>query len=240
MKKTILYAAISALLASTAQAQDPVIDIAAIEQAAQQVAAWGEQHGQMIEQITTMGQQLAQLKQTYDSLNGSRNLGTIMNNPALRNYLPQDWQKVYDSVKQGGYAGLSGTAKTMYKQVYDSCQHITVDDERLACESAAVKGAQDKGFAMDAYSKAQDRMDQIDQLMAKVNDTQDPKAIAELQARIATEQANIQNEQTKLQMYAMVAAAEDKMQQQDKREMNARTWGATKGISAQPMTFNNP
>jgi type IV secretion system protein VirB5 len=163
-----------------------------------------------------------------------------MNNPALRNYLPQDWQKVYDSVKQGGYAGLSGTAKTMYKQVYDSCKHITIDDERLSCEASAVKGAQDKGFAMDAYSKAQDRMDQIDQLMAKVNDTQDPKAIAELQARIAAEQANIQNEQTKLQMYAMVASAEDKMQQQNKREMNARTWSATKGISAQPITFNNP
>jgi type IV secretion system protein VirB5 len=240
MKKTILYVAISALFASTTQAQEAVIDVAAIEQAAQQVAAWGEQNGQMIEQITTMGNQLAQLKQTYDSLNGNRSLGTIMNNPALRNYLPQDWQKVYDSVKQGGYAGLTGTAKTMYNQVYDSCKHITIDDERLACEASAVKGAQDKGFAMDAYDKAQGRMDQIDQLMAKVNDTQDPKAIAELQARIATEQANIQNEQTKLQMYAMVASAEDKMQQQNKREMNARTWSATKGISAQPITFNNP
>jgi type IV secretion system protein VirB5 len=127
----------------------------------------------------------------------------------------------------------------LYTQIYDSCKHITVDDQRLACESSAVKGAQDKGFALDAYSKAQDRMTQIDQLMAKVNDTQDPKAIAELQARIATEQANIQNEQTKLQMYAMVAAAEDKVQQQQHREMNARTWAATKGISAQPITFNN-
>jgi len=232
MKKTILYVAISALFASTAQAQEAVIDVAAIGQLASQAATLGQQLSEAKNQVT-------QLKNTYDSFTGSRDLGTIMNNPALRNYLPQDWQKVYDSVKQGGYAGLSGTAKTMYKQVYDSCKHITIDDERLSCEASAVKGAQDKGFAMDAYSKAQDRMDQIDQLMAKVNDTQDPKAIAELQARIATEQANIQNEQTKLQMYAMVASAEDKMQQQNKREMNARAWSATKGISAQPITFNN-
>jgi len=233
MKKTILYVAISALFASTAQAQEAVIDVAAIGQLASQAATLGQQLSEAKNQVT-------QLKNTYNSFTGSRDLGTIMNNPALRNYLPQDWQKVYDSVKQGGYAGLSGTAKTMYKQVYDSCKHITIDDERLSCEASAVKGAQDKGFAMDAYSKAQDRMDQIDQLMAKVNDTQDPKAIAELQARIAAEQANIQNEQTKLQMYAMVASAEDKMQQQNKREMNARTWSATKGISAQPITFNNP
>lgn len=233
MKKTIICVAISALFASTTQAQEAVIDAAAIAQLATQA-------GTLADQLSEAKNQVTELKNTYGSLTGSRNLGTIMNNPALRNYLPQDWQKVYDSVKQGGYAGLTGTAKTMYKQVYDGCKHIVVDDERLACEASAVKGAQDKGFAMDAYDKAQGRMDQIDQLMAKVNDTQDPKAIAELQARIATEQANIQNEQTKLKMYAMVAEAEDKMQQQNKREMNARTWAAKKGISAEPITFNNP
>ena len=231
--KKIIVAVLATLLTGNTYAQEAVIDAAAIGQLAAQAATLGKQ-------LTEAKNQVTQLKNTYDSLTGSRDLGTIMNNPALRNYLPQDWQKVYDSVKQGGYAGLSGTAKTMYNQVYDSCQHIKLDDERLACESAAVKGAQDKGFAMDAYDKAQGRMDQIDQLMAEVNKTQDPKAIAELQARIATEQANIQNEQTKLQMYAMVAEAEDKMQQQNKREMNARTWAATKGISAQPITFNNP
>ncbi|KDP89763.1 hypothetical protein W824_15140 [Clavibacter cf. michiganensis LMG 26808] len=63
---------------------------------------------------------------------------------------------------------------------------------------------------------------QIDQLMAKINDTPDPKAIAELQGRIAAEQAMIQNEQTKLQMYQMVAAAEDRLQQQRQRELNAK------------------
>ncbi len=49
--------------------------------------------------------------------------------------------------------------------------------------------------------------------MAKINGTPDPKAIAELQGRIAAEQAMIQNEQTKLQMYQMVAAAEDRLQE---------------------------
>lgn len=213
--KKIMVTALAALFTGNAYAQEAVIDAAAIGQLASQAATLGQQ-------LTEAKNQVTQLKNTYDSFTGSRDLGTIMNNPALRNYLPQDWQKVYDSVKQGGYAGLSGTAKTMYKQVYDSCKHITIDDERLACEASAVKGAQDKGFAMDAYDKAQGRMDQIDQLMAKVNETQDPKAIAELQARIATEQANIQNEQTKLQMYAMVAAAEDRVQQQQQREINAQ------------------
>lgn len=213
---TKFIAVIGIAFTSTIQAQEAVIDVGAIAQLASQAATLSQQLSEAKNQVT-------QLKTTYDSLTGSRDLGTTMNNPALRNYLPQDWQKVYDSVKQGGYAGLSGTAKTMYKQVYDGCKHSTVEDERLTCEAAAVKGAQDKGFATDAYSKAQDRMNQIDQLMEKINQTQDPKAIAEIQARIGAEQANIQNEQTKLQMYQMIAAAEDRVQQQQQHEMNAKS-----------------
>ena len=58
--------------------------------------------------------------------------------------------------------------------------------------------------------------------------------------RIAAEQAMIQNEQTKLQLYAMVAQAEDKIQQQQQRELQARTWAARKGIQATPITFGTP
>lgn len=83
-----------------AQAQIPVTDGASI---AQQVAAqvetiakWKMQYDQMMDQIN-------QAKQQYEALTGSRGLGTIMNNPALRDYLPGDWQAVYDAVKDGGY-----------------------------------------------------------------------------------------------------------------------------------------
>ncbi|RYF39872.1 MAG: P-type DNA transfer protein VirB5, partial [Cytophagaceae bacterium] len=60
----------------------------------------------------------------------------------------------------------------------------------------------------------------------------------ELQGRIAAEQAMIQNEQTKLQLYQMVAQAEDKIQQQQKRERQAKTWAAEGGIQATPLTFD--
>lgn len=191
------------LFGNHAQAQIPVTDGASI---AQQVAAqvetiakWKMQYDQMMDQIN-------QAKQQYEALTGSRGLGNILNDPALRDYLPGDWQAVYDAVKTGGYAGLTGTALTVYEQnkVFDSCAHIVSSEQRTACEARAVKPAQDKGFALDAYNAAKSRINQIDQLMAKINDTSDPKAIAELQARIAAEQSNIQNEQTKLQLYAMV------------------------------------
>jgi type IV secretion system protein VirB5 len=73
--------------------------------------------------------------------------------------------------------------------------------------------------------------------MSRINATQDPKAIAELQGRIAIEQAKIQNEQTKLQMFQMVAQAEDRLQQQRQRELNAQA-NARRGW-IQPNASNN-
>lgn len=236
MKRILLGVAVSALMSSAVFAQVPTTDGAAIAQSlaqqAETIAKWKAQFEQMTSQIE-------QAKQQYQSLTGSRGLGRSMNDPALREYLPADWQGIYDSVKNGGYAGLSGRGKSVYEanKVFDSCERVAAGVQRTACEARAVKAAQDKGFALDAYDKAKSRIHQIDQLMAKIDETSDPKAIAELQGRIAVEQANIQNEQTKLQLYAMVAAAEDKLQAQRHREIQAKTWAANKFIQVQPLTF---
>lgn len=237
--KTKLITVLALFFAGTANAQIPVTDGASIANSITQqietMAKWTLQYNQMVSQIN-------QMRQQYESLTGSRGLGQIMNDPSLRDYLPSDWQGVYDAVKAGGYAGLSGRASTIYSQsrVYDSCAHLTVDDQRMLCEARAVKASQDKAFALEAYDKAEARLNQIDQLMANINDTNDPKAIAELQGRIAAEQAMIHNEQTKLQLYAMVAQAEDRIQQQQQREFQARTWAAREGIQATPLTFGAP
>ena len=186
-----------------------------------------------------MVNQIEQAREQYESMTGSRGLGTIMNNPALREYLPTDWQGVYDSVKTGGYSGLSGRGQSVYdaNKIFDSCLSVTFGEQRTACEARAVKASQDKGFALDAYDKARSRINQIDQLMTEINNTSDPKSIAELQARIAAEQANIQNEQTKLQLYGMIAAAEDKVQAQRQREIQAKTWSAKNPVQLQPLSF---
>lgn len=239
MKMKALVAALAITMAGAASAQIPVTDGASIAQSIQNqietIAKWKMQYDQMTSQIN-------QMKQQYESLTGSRGLGQILNNSALRDYLPSDWQGVYDAVKKGGYAGLSGRASSIYSaaKIFDSCGHITIGDEKRLCEARAVKASQDQAFALDAYDKAKSRLNQIDGLMSKINDTSDPKAIAELQGRIAAEQAMIQNEQTKLQLYAMVAQAEDKIQQQQQQELEARTWAGRKGIQATPITFGTP
>lgn len=224
------------LISSQALAQIPVTDGAAIKTSVQQqvetMAKWKLQYDQMVSQID-------QMKQEYQSITGVRGLGDVLNNPALRDYLPDDWQGVYDSVKSSGYAGLSGRAGQVYNdnKIYDTCVNHTHEQSRISCEAQAVKGAQDKAFALDAYDKAKERLGQIDALMQEINRTQDPKSIAELQGRIAAEQALIQNEQTKLQMYSMVASAEDRLQQQRQREINAKVLANREYTKHQPFNL---
>lgn len=224
------------LISSQALAQIPVTDGAAIKMSVQQqvetMAKWKLQYDQMVSQID-------QMKQEYQSITGVRGLGDVLNNPALRDYLPDDWQGVYDSVKSGGYAGLSGRAGQVYNdnKIYDTCVNHTNEQSRISCEAQAVKGAQDKAFALDAYDKAKERLGQIDALMQEINRTQDPKSIAELQGRISAEQALIQNEQTKLQMYSMVASAEDRLQQQRQREINAKVLANREYTKHQPFNL---
>jgi type IV secretion system protein VirB5 len=174
---------------------------------------------QWIEQLKKMKDQLDQQVATYKSLTGSRGLGDLLNNTALKNYLPPEWQNVYTSLQNGGYAGLTGSAKAIRdaNMIYN-CADKTGPALTL-CQRELSKTAQDKALAQGAYTAAKQRIAQIDGLIGQINSTTDPKAIAELQARIAGETAQIQNETTKLQLFQMLAQAEEKLIQQQKYEL---------------------
>jgi type IV secretion system protein VirB5 len=225
MKKgfMILAAAVGVAIAGNAGAQIPVTDVAMNAQTITNQAANIAKYIQMIQQYKV---QIDQMKQQYDSLTGIRNFGDILNNPTFKDYLPTEWQSVYDKVKNGGYQGLTGSAQAIRdaNKLFDTCAGKT-GSEKQVCERAASKAAMDKAFATDAFDKAKSRLEQIEGLMRKINTTTDPKAIAELQGRISAEQAAIQNEQTKLQMYQMIAQAEDRLIEQQQRESAASHFG---------------
>ena len=196
-----------------ASAQIPVTDGLSLVQQIQQVASWGQQLQQMKAQID-------QQKQMYESISGSRGLGQLLNDPSLRSSLPADWQQVYASIQKGGYAGLTGTAKAIRdaNAIYN-CQGSARADQQL-CNRELNKVAQDKANAMTAYDAAGKRLDNIQSLMTQIDNTTDAKAIGELQTRMQAEQAMIQNEQTKLMMFKMMAESEDKLIAQQKREQD--------------------
>jgi type IV secretion system protein VirB5 len=219
---------------------DPGLTAATAAGFVEQAAKTVEQIEQLRQQVEQAKAQLEQAKSHYDALTGSRNLGEVLNNPVYRDYLPQSWQGVYDSVRTGGYLGLTGTARTLRaaSQVFDTCATLGRDPDPArakealaACQASSAMPAQQKAFAQEAFDKARGRLGQIEGLMRKINATTDPKAIAELHARIAIEQAAIQNEQTKLQMYQLATAAERELQLQQAREIEARRWSSRRGIT---------
>ncbi|MGR5465505.1 type IV secretion system protein, partial [Photobacterium damselae] len=107
------------------------------------------------------------------------------------------------------------------------------------CEAQAVKSSQDKAFLMDAYEKTQQQTKQLKSLQNQINRTQDPKAIAELQARIASEQAAIANNKNAVDIYQASAQAEQQILDQQARELDAKYW-TSKEVPPPPRPYKLP
>jgi type IV secretion system protein VirB5 len=196
----------SIMTSPSAQAGIPVIDGANLAQSVQQVISWGQQAQQMAQQIQTQIQQLQQAQQMFESMNGMRGMAGLLQNPALKNYLPSDWQQVYSGVMSGQYSGISGAAQDIM-----NATKIVAGMESQLRQFSVNKAATDKAMGMQAFSMMQQRLQQLLGLTQAIDSATDPKAIADLQARIAGEQAAIQNEQTKLHLMAVLQQNEERL-----------------------------
>jgi len=218
----------------------PVIDSQAIMQNTiswtQQFAGMANQLSQLKQQYETMQQQYQQLQQTYQSISGIRNMGDIANNPALRKYLPSDYQqtlKLGTGVANGQYGGLDGAVNAM-KQ---ASKIMDIQDTGLDPESAAGKAFQNgqnqaalnRVLAEEGFKQSGARIDDLQQLLNKVNNAPDEKDIQDLQARIQAEQVMLQNEQLRLASLAQVAQAQKDIANQQALEMRIKSIKGTPG-----------
>ncbi|EEZ34587.1 P-type DNA transfer protein VirB5 [Brucella sp. NF 2653] len=221
MKKIILSFAFALTVTSTAHAQLPVTDASSI---AQNLANHLEQMVKFTQQIEQLKQQFQQQKMQFQALTGNRGFGAGIYNTALRDYLPYDVRQLLANVTTGGYAAAGTDAAHLLRQyqVYDRCAAITDSEQRTACEAEVVKPLQDKALMSKAYDKTGQRLDEVEKLMVKIGETEDPKGIAELQGRIDIENAAIQNQATRLQLYQKMAEAEDKIIGERLREAAAK------------------
>jgi type IV secretion system protein VirB5 len=220
MKKTLILAiAISLCFAQFAYSGGiPVFDAVGL---AQHIQSSIQEIAKMVEQINQMKQQYEQLQQTYNAITGARNLGDILNNPLLSSYLPSDWRNVYASISSGGYSGLTGAGRAMRdaNKIFDVCADINDSIAKRACEREAANAAQHAAFGVSAYDKTGLRLQQIKDLMTKLNSTTDQKAALEMIGRLSAEQAMIQNEATRLQLYAMLVQNEQRLIEQQQKEI---------------------
>lgn len=196
---TLRHAVVTALSAALLMSQGahaqgiPVLDASTLAQA-----------------IATVNQLKAQyqtLTNQYNALTGNRGLGMILNDPSLRNYLPDQWQSVYDAAKGGTLNGISGAAQQIVQQ--EGWTATTPGQQRLNNTMAM-----NKSMAMDAYSATLTRLQNIQNLMSQSNLTQDPAAKADLQNRWSAEVTQINNEKTRLDLMGRLQDIEEKYAQQ--------------------------
>jgi type IV secretion system protein VirB5 len=202
-----------AFASGAAQAQGiPVIDAANLMQTIQQVT-------NDITKINNQVQQITQLRRHLESINGVRNLGTVFNNPTLRNYVPVEAFRVVNAVSASGYDGLTGTAKALRDAgMLYNCTDLASAPARTACQAALARPYQHKGLLQDAMRAAGGRLAQIDALMSQIDATMDQKAVQEIQARIGAENALLAHELSQVQMLQAMADSDERIAHSRDRE----------------------
>jgi len=200
-----------------AHAGIPVIDVANLAQAIENIVAWGQQYQQM-------AQQYQQMRQHYESITGTRNLGAILNNPALREVLPPDLVQLYNAVHYGNMSAAASAIRNL-GMIYD-CED-RVGDEQVRCRAVLNVNSQSQAFARQALEIVTGRVDQIEGLMLRINTTEDPKAIAELQARLQVETAQVANDQNRIAVMRQLAQLEKEKAEQSRLEHNLRNLALT-------------
>lgn len=188
---------------------------------------------QAIATVAQLEQQVQQEIQIYQSTVGMRGFGALLTNPVVANSLPSNWQSVYTAVQRGGYAGLTGSAQALRSasEIYNCADQTGIDQQ--VCQRALNKPFQDKAFGMQAYQTELQELNQIQSLMQQIDVTQDPKGVAELQARIQSESTTVGNEMTKLQLFRMLAETEDRLVAEQQSELVLSRAGNTTRLQDQ-------
>lgn len=237
MKKLIVRCVTALALGGPgyANAGMPVFDAAVVAQAVQQMAAWGKQYTQMGQQYAQLVTSYNQAVTTHNSLNGTRGMASLVNNPALRRYLPNEWNQAMNLLNApGGYTGL----QTRINNIRNAAQITGLADTGLDPNSAtgrAFVGAQNqaalnRALSEEGYKQASDRITAIQALIDKVGDAPEAKDVADLQARIQAEQVMVQNELVKLQLLTQLQQAQRDIMAQQAREISMQGAKGPAGI----------
>ena len=205
-----------ALSGAPAQAAMPVIDGAAIAQLLVQIEYWKQQ-------IQGMTEQLTQLEETYAAFTGPRGMEQVLAlTPADRNYLPEAFAEMrafLDGVQDAG--GLGGRVAERIGE------RAVLDEARLAMLGPVVQelvarvrrgAAWSEVVGESAYTAAGARFHTLQELVTTIAAAEDPKAVAELSARIQAEQVMLENEAAKLNALAQSAVATERAERLQLRE----------------------
>jgi type IV secretion system protein VirB5 len=195
----------AAFLSPVHAAGIPTVDAATIAQLQEQLLTARDQLKNLTEQLQTAKNQLAAFTQ-------SSGYGSVVGDPLLRDQLraalPQSAQALLD---RSGNSDLNGDVASITEQI---TAPVNFQEDRANLSKQALNiEASAKAMSARAYDSMTRRLANVDALQDKINQTSNPKEIAELQARIQIEQANITAEQTRIQLASQQLEAERRLLQ---------------------------
>lgn len=224
MIKKILYGAIMAGFVGMGQgfAQGiPVFD-------ATQVARSIEQIQNQMEQLKKMESQLKEAQRLYDSFNKTGNLNdllALLNDPRVRQYLPQDAQQLTQLLQGKNVSGL-GNISNRATEIRNTTRAMLPDSEAVKAndfyykelERIGIRTANELAIGEQIYSTATTRQQNIQKLAERVTTATDYRELANIQATILLEMASMQNELIKIQGMTIIMNAERKLDGQRELE----------------------
>jgi type IV secretion system protein VirB5 len=193
---SIMCLAILLSAAPAAHAQWAVVDAPAILQLIQEVQTMGQQ-------LATARDQLQSAQQTLQAMTGNRGMAGLLSGTP-RNYLPSNWAQVNGALQgsaAAGYAGLSSDVQSaLIANAVLSAQRLATlsPADRQQILAARQWNAMQQALSHEALANASGRFTALQSLIGAISTAGDQKASLDLQARISAELGMLQNEQTKL------------------------------------------
>ncbi|MGE5564982.1 MAG: type IV secretion system protein [Parcubacteria group bacterium] len=188
-------------------------------------------YAKLIEQAKTAVSQLGELKaqveqgkQLFDSLNEASNVGEIakaLGVPSLREVLPEVAaleRAAHGDLNALGAIGDRAETIRNAQRLYTPPAGAALGAE---LEASGVRAARDLALGEAVATAGAQRLAGLQTLQQAIDTAPTARAVLDLQARAATEQAMIANDQMRLQGIAMAQAAEERLQAQRERERMA-------------------
>jgi len=202
------------LASAGALAQIPVTvtsDAPAVMHQVETMARWAQQ-------LKSMSDQLAQMRQVHATLQGSRGLGGLLQQDLVNQFLPEDYLSAIQGLKigSGPLSPASGVlADIVRANQLKSCTELNSDVAlRLACTQQWQQLALQRQIGDLGYRKASENIRNLQVFVSSINASSDQKAISEVQARVQVETVRMLNEQVKLAAIQSMEEANRRLRQQ--------------------------
>lgn len=218
-RRLLAAAAASALigLSGAARAQVIVYDPTSYAKILQQAQTALNQLQQLKQQVTQGQQVLTSLNQ----ISHVNNLAPSLSLPSLRSFLPD--ANTFVSASSGNLASLGplGSAAAVIRTANQLFTPPAGDPAGADLVASGNRAALNLATGESVGEAGATRLTGLQQLQAALDTAPNARAVLDLQARLAAEQAMIANDQMRLQGLAMTQQAQDQLQTQRDRERAA-------------------